>query len=255
MEAFLNEYHGYEVSNNLFLERDIIDKSVVEVGCGHGFISLLLANKCSFVTGYDVDKTAIEYAEKMRELFGVLNVQFIEYQGTIKSEETYDVAISMDVIEHVPNPIDYLKEINKIIKPSGFLLLGTPNGLIANKNKCIIQTHSKFHVTEFTPVELTEYLNESGFEVVNYFSNKNVSGGGYHITFVKRVVIVILCKLGLLDLISEFIGKLKGRNTGRGGREKNRVQDWQVSSMQLDSYNSRNCDVIIIKAIKKSVLV
>jgi len=81
----------------------------------------------------------------------------------------------MDVIEHVINPIKYLEEIYKILKTGGVLLLGTPNGMIANKNKCIIKTHSKFHVMENTPNELSSFLQSTGFRPVGFYANKNIA--------------------------------------------------------------------------------
>ena len=119
------------------------------MGCGHGFITMILAQFASFVLGFDVDERAILQAKNLSKKLNINNVDFQVLDKELNSIDSYDIAISMDVIEHVPDPVSYLRRINKMVKKGGRLFLGTPNGLIAQKNKCIIETHSKFHIMEY----------------------------------------------------------------------------------------------------------
>ena len=252
IEAHFIKNNGYEYSNNIFFSNELKDKSVAEVGCGHGLISVLLASRCKSLIGYDVDKEAIVYATALGKKLKLDNIKFKCYSGVFSSnEQTYDIVISMDVIEHVNNPIDYLRNLYQILKPGGILILGTPNGLIANGNKCIVKTHSKFHVMEYTPSELLSFLDKTGFTIEACFSNKNVNGGGYKLSPARKSLIKILCLLHLFDTVStilKFFRNMKGKNKGINNIEKNSINDWVVKPILAKDINNRNCDVIIFKA-------
>ncbi|MEM3908307.1 MAG: class I SAM-dependent methyltransferase [Nitrososphaerota archaeon] len=242
--------HGYETSTNLFSRNYLSGKVVAEMGCGHGFMTLLLSEFAAKVDAYDVDGNAIRFAEKMRDKLGVPNIDFFSYDGTSipNKEGYYDCVISSDVIEHIPEPLTYLRLINKILKVGGILYLATPNGLIANKNKCIISLHSKYHVTEYFPDELSEMLRSSGFRLIDSFSNKNISGGGYHMGLLKKTVIKVLCKIGLFYWVQQMKDNLGGCFGFR--QTRNSVSDFKITPIKLDEITQKNCDVIILVAQK-----
>lgn len=251
LRNYMELFHGYEVSNNLFFTSELNGKDVAEVGCGHGLFTFMLSSHCKSITGFDVDRKAIDYAESLRHRFSFENVKFEHYDGTFSNEQTaFDTAISMDVIEHVINPVEYLEEVYKILKTGGVLLLGTPNGIIANKNKCIIKTHSKFHIMEYTPNELTSFLQSSGFRPVEFYANKNLSGGGYDNSTTKKFIIRFLCRLGLFELASKLLSQVRSKNPKINQTKNNSINDWQIKSVDPEEINAHNCDVIICKAVK-----
>ena len=251
LKNYMELFHGYEVSNNLFFASELNGKEVAEVGCGHGLITFMLSSHCKSITGFDVDRKAIDYAESLNHIFNFKNVKFQHYEGTFSNVQTaFDIAISMDVIEHVIDPVKYLKEVYKILKPGGVLLLGTPNGLIANKNKCIIKTHSKFHIMEYTPNELSFFLQSAGFRPVEFYANKNVAGGGYDISTTKKFIIKLLCKLELFDRVVKLLSQHRSKNLMTNQPRNNSINDWKLRSMGPEDINAHNCDAIICKAIK-----
>lgn len=254
IDSYLSKVHGYEYSNNLFFSDELNGKNVAEVGCGHGLISILLSRKCKNLTGYDVDQEAIVYAKALGQKLKIDNIEFRSYNGAFSpNEKTYDVVISMDVIEHVNDPMEFLKNLYKILRPEGVLIIGTPNGLIAERNKCIIKGHSKFHIMEYTPNELLEFLYKSGFAIKSCFSNKNISGGGYAINPAKKVLFKVLCSIHLFDLTLSVLSFFQNRNSKNDkmhGNERNSSKDWSIKLMSAKEINERNCDVIIFKAIK-----
>ena len=114
----------------------------------------------------------------------------------------------MNVIEHVPDPLNYLWKINDMLVEGGKLLLGTPNGLIAKKNKCIIKNHNWHHIMEYFPVELISLLNNTGFKLDSFYSNKNIAVNSYDIPSGKKMIIKILYKIGLFEIARKIIKKV-----------------------------------------------
>lgn len=251
LKDYMLRFHGYELTNNLFFKEKLNGKSIAEVGCGHGFMTLILAEYAMAVSGFDVDSDAILYAENMRKKFNVDNVEFYIIDEKLNVINTYEAAISMDVIEHVPNPVSYLNKINSMLEKGGKLYLGTPNGLIAKKNKCIIKTHSEFHVMEYNPSELISFLRYANFKPVAFYSNKNVSGKGYDISILKKTIIILLCKLGLFNSVRSIMKKVKEIKFYNNQTSENSIKDWVITPIDPDKINVHNCDVIIIEAVKQ----
>jgi SAM-dependent methyltransferase len=95
--------------------------TVLDVGAGAGAFSQRLADLGYSVTALDVDP------EKWipKEIpFQVLNID----KGIAESvNNSYDSVCCLEVIEHVENPWNLLREIYSVTKPGGYLLLSTPN--------------------------------------------------------------------------------------------------------------------------------
>ncbi len=101
------------------------DARILDVGCGDGFHLNLLrqyGNKTWQLEGVDLDKRAIEMAAKSG-----LKV----HHGTVESialpANSYDLAFTIQTIEHVDKPDEVLKGIFKLLKPGGKLLIVTDN--------------------------------------------------------------------------------------------------------------------------------
>ena len=97
-------------------------KVVVDVGCGAGsFLDL--------VGIYASNTIAIEPCREYHQALS--NKGHIIYSYTAEALQDYegqvDIAVSFAVIEHIPDPLLFLKEIRRLLKPEGLLLLSTPN--------------------------------------------------------------------------------------------------------------------------------
>lgn len=96
--------------------------SVLEIGCGHGALAHLLTRAGYRVTALDASPAAVEVA---RRDFGVA-VRL----GTLADHEvregSIDVAIALDVLEHVPRPEDFLRRVVRTLAPEGIVILQTP---------------------------------------------------------------------------------------------------------------------------------
>jgi SAM-dependent methyltransferase len=97
---------------------------ILEIGSGLGYLTYAL-NKAGYnVTGMDVSQTAVNQA---RENFGDYYIckELFEYSGG--SPELFDVVILTEVIEHVSDPLEFIKAIIRLLKPGGRAIITTPN--------------------------------------------------------------------------------------------------------------------------------
>ena len=168
-ELFLQHAGRY-----LFADSYVSGKVVLDVACGSGFGSEMLARKAKEVTGVDISPEAVRYCQ---EHYQKANLRFkrMDCYALEFPDSSYDVVVSFETIEHLRDQTVFLGEIKRVLKPGGFLILSTPN----RENFAIYAKGRKnpFHVKELDKNELVRLL--SSFveleEVLGqrYFSEKD----------------------------------------------------------------------------------
>ncbi len=244
---YLKTYRGYDYSNSFSMIDLIKDKYVAEMGCGHGYISAAISCEVKELDGFDVDEIAIKKAKDLRDKYSIRNLNFFLFDGynTNKPTNSYDVVISADVLEHVPDPKKYLNECYRVLRDNGLLILTTPNGLIAKKNERIIKSHSPYHITEFTPSELEKLITSSNFKMLKTYRKVNIVNNGYRLTSYKEFIYKFLpSKLINLAL------KVKGILIKQTGQSKDSYADYRLFYTSLGNITAKNCDVIVVVATK-----
>ena len=100
---------------------------ILDAGTGPGYISLLLAanNPESQIIGIDYSIMQVREAEKYRAQRKISNCSF--QQGNVMdirfADETFDAAVSIGSIKHWPDSLRGLKEIRRVLKPGGCLVI------------------------------------------------------------------------------------------------------------------------------------
>jgi SAM-dependent methyltransferase len=105
-------------------------RTILDVGCGDGKISLPLINQGYHVTGIDISLTALLQSQGNRMIANIDRIPF--------GDKSFDLVISAEVIEHLPYPIyrQALAEIERIARK--YIVISTPNQeyLPAGFEKC-----------------------------------------------------------------------------------------------------------------------
>lgn len=97
---------------------------LLDVGCGVGTISCQLQKQGFEVYGIDFSSAAIKKAKEK----GIKAIECdLDKEGIPFEDNYFDVVWAGDVIEHVFDPIFLFKEISRVVKPRGKVLLTTPN--------------------------------------------------------------------------------------------------------------------------------
>lgn len=100
--------------------------SVLDVGCGAGFLSNYLAKKKYQVTGIDLSQSSLEIARKYDLTTKVKYIQADAYQLPF-NKASFDVICAMDILEHVEHPARLIQEASRVLKPGGLFFFHTFN--------------------------------------------------------------------------------------------------------------------------------
>ncbi len=151
---------------------------VLEVGCGAGFFLKDVKNLCVSIMGVDL-QDIFDY-----RLLKSDKVSFVRGDATKLPfrDCEFDIAFSMDVIEHVEDSLSFLVESKRCLKENGLIIIGTPNYsrlsmLIHNmlnlrKWPYCVGVDSVLgdvmHVREYTKQQLTDLVGKAGFNIHMY---------------------------------------------------------------------------------------
>lgn len=141
---------AYEVATGLAAGLDVLD-----VGCNTGYGTILLADVGRRVVGVDVSARAIQAA---REAAPDGRPEFLAIDGLSLpfADASFDLVTSFQVIEHVREPTPYLREIARVLRPGGTVVLTTPNA--ATRLDPGMPPWNPFHVREYLAGELETEL-------------------------------------------------------------------------------------------------
>ncbi|MBT8520001.1 class I SAM-dependent methyltransferase [Polynucleobacter paneuropaeus] len=129
-------------------------KSVLEFGAGIGTLAKLMESK----TGIKPD--CIEIDPKLQEILQTR--QLTVYPSLSKIQKKYDLIYTSNVLEHIENDIDSLKEIHSSLSDGGILSIYVP---------AFMFLYSKFdkrigHVRRYELQELRKKVSDSGFQIL-----------------------------------------------------------------------------------------
>ena len=137
--------------------------SILDVGCGDGLFLHSMKNIGWEVFGVEIDIDAAARAQKS----GLQNV----YHGTFDSidlpDQSFDCIRFWSVLEHLHDPIYNLNKAKKLLKPSGLLVLQTPNFSSFSKKITGISWNgldAPRHLYHYRPEDLVSLLDKCGFE-------------------------------------------------------------------------------------------
>lgn len=145
----------------------------LDVGCGIGYFPLIM--KYLGMNAYGVEPGKID-----RELSEQYNLNITT--GTLLEadykDDFFDLITLNHVLEHADNPSEIMKELNRILKPNGFLVIATPiSDSLAFKlfGKYWAQLDAPRHLFIFSTNVLKKYSEKYGFDIVKIRYNSTSS--------------------------------------------------------------------------------
>lgn len=102
-------------------------ESVIDIGCGDGGLFNLI-KKSSKYTGIDISPTQLKAFKSSLNSKGNKPVLVkADVSSLPLKDNSFDVAIACDVLEHVIDPLLVMREIKRVVKKGGYIILGIPN--------------------------------------------------------------------------------------------------------------------------------
>ncbi len=184
--------------------------NVVDLAAGQGAFSQRLAELGMEVTAVDADPANW----KVKELELITADLDSEFSSQLTSKgQKFDLAVAIEIIEHLENPFRFVRECSKILNKNGLLLLTTPN--VESMYSRIVffmtgrlysfgayETVRPAHITPIFHWKMEMMLKEAGFEVVTETFEKVVHLSSAN--FKVRAASV------LAKVLSPFVGGVKG---------------------------------------------
>ncbi|MFH1160287.1 MAG: class I SAM-dependent methyltransferase [bacterium] len=119
---FLKQKKAYQFSSEYCQ-----DKYVLDYGCGSGYGTARLSNYAKKVIGVDISEEVIEYCTRTYRLPNLSFQKIYPNYSLPFEDKLFDVIVSFQVIEHLPNVQRYLFELKRVLKDRGTLFITTPN--------------------------------------------------------------------------------------------------------------------------------
>jgi 2-polyprenyl-3-methyl-5-hydroxy-6-metoxy-1,4-benzoquinol methylase len=148
-------------------------KRVLDAGCGAGYGSAELARMAAHVVAIDIAGEAVEFARAHYQLPNLVFEQASCNQLPFE-DAAFELVVAFEVIEHLEDWKGFLREVRRVLAPSGQLIVSTPNKLYYTESRGT-EGANPFHVHEFDFEEYTRELKEV-FPHVSMFLENHVEG-------------------------------------------------------------------------------
>lgn len=145
---------------------------ILDIGCATAYMINKISQDSDWeVYGVELSKNPAEFA---RNILKLKNITHGDLFSAGYDDNFFDCINISDVLEHVANPVDFLTECHRVLKPNGHIYLGVPNGY--NDSRGLIRyynrtqtagCHASGHVFFFQKKTLHYLFEKIGFNVLH----------------------------------------------------------------------------------------
>ncbi|MFH1050464.1 MAG: class I SAM-dependent methyltransferase [bacterium] len=171
-------------------------RKVLDLGCGTGYMSYLLAKNKYEVTSVDKSSERLSYfKENINDKnIRILNSDMFEY-----NEKDFDLVVCQEVIEHIPDYKRVIEKIYSLLKIDGFAIITTPykENLSVKTKKCDVcgkYYHTSGHLHSFDKNILNNACIKENFNIIKTLlivNNRTIRFFAYFNVPVNKYTIII----------------------------------------------------------------
>ena len=152
-------------------------KRVLDVGCGEGLGTWLLALECGKAKGIDMDSDAIKIAKK-NSISSKISFKCENFLTTDTKKRKWDAIVIFDVIEHIlpMNMSRFFQKVTSCLNSSGVIIIGTPN---ITSHQYASEITKVGHVNIYSADRLEEELRQYFSHVFIFGANDEIIHTGF----------------------------------------------------------------------------
>jgi len=150
------------------------EDEVLDVGCGVGNTAVNVAKKAKLVTGFDKISKNLTYAKKFAKEKNLGNIRFIKADADKKfpfKSNRFTKVIMFDVLEHLKNRNQAIREVKRVLKKEGLFLLLNDNPDTswkrAKREADLFYYADHDHKYEYSKEEIIKLLEKNNFKVLS----------------------------------------------------------------------------------------
>jgi 2-polyprenyl-3-methyl-5-hydroxy-6-metoxy-1,4-benzoquinol methylase len=139
------QIHYEHLHRYAFAAHFVKGKKVLDLACGEGYGTYMLAREAEYVAGVEIDKQTVRHA---RSRYIKDNLEFIEgsiLDVPIQGEGKFDVVVCFEAIEHIAEHDKLLSEVKRLLTDDGLFIASTPNKAVYTDAP---NFHNPFHIEE-----------------------------------------------------------------------------------------------------------
>ncbi len=156
---------AYEHYHRYFFARHLATKkAVLDLGCGEGYGSHLLAGVAERVTGVDLSAEAVEHA-RSRYVGANLEYRVADCRTTGLPDQHFDLVVCFEMVEHIADHDRLLSEVRRVLKKNGVFVVSSPNKEFYSDLEGF---ENPFHVKELCLRDFQHLLRRNFAEVVMF---------------------------------------------------------------------------------------
>lgn len=232
------------------------DKDVCDVACGTGYGSkMMLDSGAHTVHGIDISEEAIKYAA---EYYNGKNLTY-EVGDAEKldglQDNTFDVVISFETIEHLKNSDRYIAQIFRVLKPGGSLIISTPDRRLASSLYPLRgKPNNPYHIHEFTHDQFLNFLGNK-FHVVECLGQAYVESylAFWPIQVLLKTICYVFRRFGAYRIIERIFDVGTGLSVEPHRERKDMIaRFWIARCIKMTGYEVGRDDLACLDIITRT---
>lgn len=173
-DIFENVYNSKVFNGTGEKVAELIEPSdtVLECACGTGAISIFLAKKCKRLVATDFSVGMLKQAAKKCGVFDNVTFKKADITNIKCKDGQFDKVVAGNVIHLLPKPEIALRELERVVKPGGKIIIPTYINMSKGSGKAAVKFLELLGANfnrQFTFYEYVRFFKGLGYEDVDYF--------------------------------------------------------------------------------------